>query len=225
PKSKAEMISGIVVAGVIVVASIVAMIIVAVVIQHQKYSGLGRSGLLFIKPPYDSDVNSLNHERRIGAFEGGFKRKYKVGEDDIQNDSSLKEGLSSFIPFDDPDTKIKIKYRNIYLKLELGLLIDGMRYQHILNQIIFQMKTNIIKKEDLEEGEENKEEKENEYQEELEEKVNFDSEYGNDIWGDFDEDGQDEPDQQTGKEGAETEEEENELLIKIRIQKKKQSCS
>ncbi|KAA6402517.1 MAG: putative E3 ubiquitin-protein ligase SMURF1 [Streblomastix strix] len=44
PKSKAEMISGIVVAGVIVVASIVAMIIVAVVIQHQKYSGLGRRG-------------------------------------------------------------------------------------------------------------------------------------------------------------------------------------
>ncbi|KAA6361865.1 MAG: hypothetical protein EZS28_042609 [Streblomastix strix] len=56
-------------------------------------------------------------------------------------------------------------------------------------------------------------------------KRNFDSEYGNDIWGDFDEDGQDEPDQQTGKEGAETEEEENQLLIKIRIQKKKQSCS
>ncbi|KAA6395726.1 MAG: hypothetical protein EZS28_008747 [Streblomastix strix] len=44
PKSKTEMISGIVVAGVIVVASIVAMIIVAVVIQHQKYSGLGRRG-------------------------------------------------------------------------------------------------------------------------------------------------------------------------------------
>ncbi|KAA6394993.1 MAG: hypothetical protein EZS28_009482 [Streblomastix strix] len=44
PKSKAEMISGIVVAGVIVVASIVAMIIVAVAIQHQKYSGLGRRG-------------------------------------------------------------------------------------------------------------------------------------------------------------------------------------
>ncbi|KAA6367986.1 MAG: hypothetical protein EZS28_036488, partial [Streblomastix strix] len=44
PKSKAEMISGIVVAGVIVVASIVAMIIVAVVIQHQKYSVLGRRG-------------------------------------------------------------------------------------------------------------------------------------------------------------------------------------
>ncbi|KAA6308480.1 MAG: hypothetical protein EZS28_056683, partial [Streblomastix strix] len=43
-KSKAEMVSGIVVAGVIVVASIVAMIIVAVVIQHQKYSGLGRRG-------------------------------------------------------------------------------------------------------------------------------------------------------------------------------------
>ncbi|KAA6393848.1 MAG: hypothetical protein EZS28_010624 [Streblomastix strix] len=81
-------------------------------------------------------------------------------------------------------------------------------------------------KKSLEEREENKEEEdEYEYEKELEEKVNFDSEYGNDIWGDFDEDGQDEPEQQTGKEGAETEEEENELLIKIRIQKKKQSCS
>ncbi|KAA6387477.1 MAG: hypothetical protein EZS28_016999 [Streblomastix strix] len=71
---------------------------------------------------------------------------------------------------------------------------------------------------------ENKEEEE-EYEEQLEEKVNFDSENGNDIWGDLEEDRQDEPDQQTGKEGAETKEEKNELLIKMSIQKKKQSCS
>ncbi|KAA6395475.1 MAG: hypothetical protein EZS28_008995 [Streblomastix strix] len=81
-------------------------------------------------------------------------------------------------------------------------------------------------KKSFEEGEENKEEEDNyEYQEKLKEKANFESEYGNDIFQDFDEDGQDEPDQQTGKEGAETEEEENELLIKMNIQKKKQSCS
>ncbi|KAA6377023.1 MAG: hypothetical protein EZS28_027450 [Streblomastix strix] len=67
---------------------------------------------------------------------------------------------------------------------------------------------------------ENIDDDEYEYEEELEEKVNFDSEYGNDIWEDFDEDGQDEPDQQTGKEGAETEEEENELLIKMSIKKR-----
>ncbi|KAA6366976.1 MAG: hypothetical protein EZS28_037496, partial [Streblomastix strix] len=63
-------------AGVIVVASIVAMIIVAVVIQHQKYSGLGRRG-----PPADSDVNSLNHERRIDAFEYEIKKKYIDGDE------------------------------------------------------------------------------------------------------------------------------------------------
>ncbi|KAA6391948.1 MAG: hypothetical protein EZS28_012523 [Streblomastix strix] len=80
-------------------------------------------------------------------------------------------------------------------------------------------------KEGFEEGEENKvEEDKYEYEEELEEKLNFDFEYGNDNFRDFDEDGQDESDQQTGKEGAKTEEEENEMLIKISIQKKKPSC-
>ncbi|KAA6394994.1 MAG: hypothetical protein EZS28_009483 [Streblomastix strix] len=55
------------------------------------------------------------------------------------NVSSLKGDLAPLIPFDKPDTKIKLKQRKIYLKLEQGLLIDGMRYQHVLNQIIFQL--------------------------------------------------------------------------------------
>ncbi|KAA6387690.1 MAG: hypothetical protein EZS28_016781, partial [Streblomastix strix] len=46
--------------------------------------------LLFIRPLSDSDANSLNHERRIDAFEYGIKRKYKDGYDEIPKDASLK---------------------------------------------------------------------------------------------------------------------------------------
>ncbi|KAA6393482.1 MAG: hypothetical protein EZS28_010985, partial [Streblomastix strix] len=77
------------------------------------------------------------------------------------------------------------------------------------------------KNDGLEERDENKEvEDEYESEDEFKEKVNYDSKYGNYIWEDFDEDEQDEPDQQIGKEGAETEEEENELLKKSAARKK-----
>ncbi|KAA6396575.1 MAG: hypothetical protein EZS28_007898 [Streblomastix strix] len=291
PKSKAEMISGIVVAGVIVVASIVAMIIVAVVIQHQKYSGLGRRGtswfiiswlfslgLLFIRPPSDSDVNSLNLERRIDAFEGDVAPLIPFYNPDIQIKIKVEKYLSKagvriadgqsvisahadlneiIIGPDDEEygidtlTQIRLpkqkkkSWRRKFAKKKKKVIVDedankdqneddnkenlgpdGEKEDEtdaLINKMM-EAENKDDKKEG--EGEENKEEEDKyEYEEELKEKVNFDSEYGNDIFQDFDEDGQDEPDQQTGKEGAETEKEENELLIKICIQKKKQSCS
>ncbi|KAA6366215.1 MAG: hypothetical protein EZS28_038258, partial [Streblomastix strix] len=208
----------IVVAGVIVVASIVAMIIVAVVIQHQKYSGLGRRGL-----PSDSDVNSLNYKRRIDAFEGGFKRIYKDGDEIPKQEIIVKENCHN-------KKKKVIIYEYVNKdqsedENKENLLVDGEKEDEtdaLINKMMA-AENKDDKKEGLEQREQNKQE--DEYEEELEEKVNFDEEYANDIWRDFDEDGQDELDQQTVKEGAETEEEENQLLIKIRIQKKKQSCS
>ncbi|KAA6404033.1 MAG: hypothetical protein EZS28_000433 [Streblomastix strix] len=46
-------------------------------------AGVPDKRLLFIRPPSDSDANSLSHERRIDAFENLFKRNYKDGDDEI----------------------------------------------------------------------------------------------------------------------------------------------
>ncbi|KAA6385100.1 MAG: hypothetical protein EZS28_019372, partial [Streblomastix strix] len=78
--------------------------------------------LLFITPKADPYSNSLNHERRIDAFEGGFKMKYKYGDDEILIVASLIGDLAPFTPFDDPDTQIKVEK---YLS-EAGVrIVDG----------------------------------------------------------------------------------------------------
>ncbi|KAA6371730.1 MAG: hypothetical protein EZS28_032745, partial [Streblomastix strix] len=85
-------------------------------------AGVPGKRLLFIRPPADPDANSLNHERRIDAGEGGIKRKYKDGDDEIPKGASLKGDLAPFTPFDDPDTQIKVEK---YLS-EAGVrIVDG----------------------------------------------------------------------------------------------------
>ncbi|KAA6371846.1 MAG: hypothetical protein EZS28_032628 [Streblomastix strix] len=69
-------------------------------------AGVPSKRLLSIRPTVDTDANSMNHERRIDAFEGVFKRKFKDGYYKIHIDKFQKGDLASFVLFDDPDSKI-----------------------------------------------------------------------------------------------------------------------
>ncbi|KAA6369422.1 MAG: hypothetical protein EZS28_035052 [Streblomastix strix] len=160
------MISGIVVAGVIVVASIVAMIIVAVVIQHQKYSGLGRPNTELDNIPIGPDdeeygIDTLMQIRLPNQKKKSLRRKFAIKE-------------KSKIIVDEDANKDQNEDKN-----KENLFPDGEKEDE-MDALINKMMTaenKDDKKEGFEEGEENKQ---------FEEKVNFDSEYGNDIWGDFD---------------------------------------
>ncbi|KAA6400960.1 MAG: hypothetical protein EZS28_003523 [Streblomastix strix] len=102
--------------------------------DEDEIAGVPGKKLLFIREPADPDANLMIHETRIDKEEEGIKKKYKDGDNEILKITSLKGDQASFTPFDNNDTQIQLKMRNIYLKLQQGLLIEGMRYQHILKK-------------------------------------------------------------------------------------------
>ncbi|KAA6395427.1 MAG: hypothetical protein EZS28_009046 [Streblomastix strix] len=85
--------------------------------------------LRFIRKPTqsaDPDANSLNHERKIDAFKYGIKKKYFDEFDEILKTNSLIGDLTIFTPFDDSNSQVKLKQRNLYPKLEQRLMFEGM---------------------------------------------------------------------------------------------------
>ncbi|KAA6396413.1 MAG: hypothetical protein EZS28_008061 [Streblomastix strix] len=71
----------------------------------------------------------MNYVRRIISFEGGFKKKYKQGEEDISKCTSLKGDLALIISFDYLDTQIKVKK---YL-FEVGVrIVDDDNKENLL---------------------------------------------------------------------------------------------